>query len=76
MKTIQMTLDDELVHEVDEEVEKMGTSRSAFTREALRKMLDYYRERERVQRHIAGYRKQPSQPGEFDDWEDEQVWVD
>jgi hypothetical protein len=34
------------------------------------------RERESERRHRAGYERQPIQPGEFDDWEAEQVWGD
>jgi metal-responsive CopG/Arc/MetJ family transcriptional regulator len=36
MRTIQMTLDDELVESVDKLVKELNTSRSAFTRDALR----------------------------------------
>ena len=36
MKTVQMTLDDELVLEVDKVVKKLKTSRSAFARRALK----------------------------------------
>jgi len=35
MKTVQMTLDDELVEAVDALVKKLHTTRSAFTRKAL-----------------------------------------
>ncbi len=76
MKTVQMTLDEELVTEVDEAVEKLGTTRSAFTREALRSSLASLREKELERRHAEGYRRHPVRPGEFSDWEDEQVWVD
>jgi metal-responsive CopG/Arc/MetJ family transcriptional regulator len=76
MKTIQMTLDEKLIDEVDKEVKKLGTTRSAFTRDALRKILAYYHELESEQKQIEGYKKNPVNPGEFDDWEDEQVWID
>ena len=36
MRTVQMTLDDELVDEVDKVVKKLKTTRSAFARQALR----------------------------------------
>jgi metal-responsive CopG/Arc/MetJ family transcriptional regulator len=36
MRTIQMTLDDELVASVDQVVKKLKTTRSAFARKALR----------------------------------------
>lgn len=76
MKTIQMTFDEELIDEVDKEVKKLGTTRSAFTREALRKILVYYHELELEKKQIEGYKSQPVKSGEFDNWEDEQVWVD
>lgn len=76
MRTIQMTFDEELINEVDKEVKKLGTTRSAFTREALRKFLVYYRELELEKKQIEGYKNNPVKSGEFDDWEDEQVWVD
>ncbi len=76
LKTIQMTLDDELVEEVDGVVKRLGTTRSAFTRKALRRaLLEIQIEAlEAMQRR--GYEKHPVIPGEFDDWELEQVWPD
>ncbi|HAK47169.1 MAG TPA: CopG family transcriptional regulator [Spirochaeta sp.] len=76
MKTIQMTLDESLVMEVDEEVKKLHTSRSAFTREALKKHLDYHRMLELEEKHRRGYKNHPASSKEFSEWEDEQVWVD
>jgi len=74
MKTVQMTLDESLVEEVDRAAEALGTSRSAFTREALRTALARRREQELERRHRAGYEKQPVTPGEFDVWEGEEAW--
>ena len=76
MKTVQMTLDEDLVKEVDRVVRRLGTTRSAFTREALAAALERIRERELEQRHHEGYRRHPVATGEFDDWETEQVWID
>jgi len=76
MKTIQMTLDDDLVTEVDTVAKKMGTSRSGFTRKALRQALVKIEEEELERRHREGYLQHPVEPGEFSDWEDEQVWGD
>jgi metal-responsive CopG/Arc/MetJ family transcriptional regulator len=39
MKTVQMTLDEQLVKAVDRAARKLGTTRSGFTREALRSAL-------------------------------------
>jgi len=76
MRTVQMTLDDTLVQEIDQVVKKLGTTRSAFAREALRAALAQMARQEMEQRHREGYRRKPVQRGEFSDWEDEQVWVD
>ena len=40
MRTVQMTLDEELLASVDEAAKKLNTTRSAFTRKALRDALD------------------------------------
>jgi len=76
MKTVQMTLEDELVDDVDRVVSELRTTRSAFTREALRAALRAYRERQMEERHREGYEKLPSGPEEFGVWEDEQEWGD
>ena len=76
MKTVQMTLDDELVRDVDEMVERLGTTRSAFTREALRRALEAIRIEALEDKHRRGYQQHPVRPGELEDWEAEQVWPD
>jgi len=74
MQTVQMTLDEELVKEVDSIVKKTKTSRSAFTRDALAQAIRYYRQLELEKKQQQGYLKHPISKGEFDSWEDEQVW--
>jgi len=74
MKTVQMTLDESLVEEVDRAAAELGTTRSAFTREALRTALARRAEQELEHRHRAGYAAKPVVPGELDGWDDEQVW--
>ena len=76
MKTVQMTLDDSLVEAVDRAVQSLGTTRSAFTRDALQAALLSLKEKEMERRHRVGYEHKPVEPGEFSDWEDEQVWSD
>ena len=71
-----MTLDAELVSAVDKAARRLGTSRSAFAREALRVALRRLEERSREEKHREGYRRKPPKRGEFTDWENEQVWVD
>ena len=76
MKTVQMTLEEDLVRAVDQAAQNLGTTRSAFTRDALRESLTRLQEREFERRHRLGYERKPVEPGEFSDWEDEQVWGD
>ena len=76
MKTVQMTLEEDLVQRVDRMVRKLGTTRSAFTRDALKAALARLREQELERKHREGYERVPVEPGEFDDWLDEQVWPD
>lgn len=76
MKTVQMTLDDDLVDAIDKAARRLGTSRSAFTRKALRHALAGLRTQELERKHRRGYERHPVKPDEFDLWEDEQVWPD
>lgn len=76
MKTVQMTLDDELVEAVDKTVKKLKTTRSAFTRKALKNAINNIRETELEKRQIKGYLKHPINNNEFSVWENEQDWGD
>ena len=74
IKTIQMTLDETLLEQVDSTSTKLGLSRSAFIREALRQAMEQVRVAELERKHAMGYARHPIQPGEFDVWEAEQAW--
>jgi len=76
MKTVQMTLDDDLVEAVDKLVKELKTTRSAFTREALRDAIKRLNVRRLEDKHRRGYERQPVKEGEFSDWEAEQEWGD
>jgi len=76
MKTVQMTLDDDLVRDVDEIVKQQKTSRSEFTRKALRQALIQVRNEQLEKAHKIGYEKKPVALEEFSVWEDEQDWGD
>lgn len=76
MKTVQMTLDENLVKAVDSAAKKLRTTRSAFTREALRSALKEVRVRDLESKHREGYKRKPVKRGEFSDWESEHVWGD
>ncbi len=74
MRTVQMTLDDALVQEIDHVVKQLGTTRSAFARQALRAAIAQVRRQDMERKHRQGYARKPVTRGEFSDWEDEQVW--
>ena len=76
MKTVQMTLDENLVKAVDAAVKKLGTTRSAFTRGALRAAVKEVHVKDLESRHREGYKRKPVKRGEFSGWESEQVWGD
>ncbi len=76
MKTIQMTLDDELVAAVDHVVKKLKTTRSAFTRKALRNALKQVSSDLLEKKHKKGYVERPVGKAEFSGWESEQEWGD
>lgn len=74
MKTVQMTIDETLLAEVDQAVTALQTNRSAFMREALLGALRRLRLQMLETQHQRGYVQHPVQPDEFDGWETEQVW--
>jgi metal-responsive CopG/Arc/MetJ family transcriptional regulator len=71
-----MTLDESLVARVDRVARRLGTTRSGFTRDALRDALARQATREKERRHRKGYKTRPVQRGEFDAWAAEQSWPD
>lgn len=74
MKTIQMTIDEPLLTEVDQLIQTLEMTRSAFIREALELALKWHEIADMEAKHAKGYARHPVEPGEFDVWEDEQVW--
>jgi metal-responsive CopG/Arc/MetJ family transcriptional regulator len=76
MRTVQMTLDEELVEAIDRVSKQLSTTRSAFTRKALREALARYNLKQLEQQHRQGYEKDPVVEGEFSIWEMEQAWGD
>ena len=76
MKTVQMTMELELVERVDARANLLGTTRSAFTRDVLRAALERLDERDLEVRHLEGYRRQPVTRDEFDVPEADRAWGD
>ena len=71
-----MTLDDELVKSVDELVRELETTRSAFTRDALREAIHRYKIGRLEEKHQKGYELHNVNREEFNVWEKEQDWGD
>jgi metal-responsive CopG/Arc/MetJ family transcriptional regulator len=71
-----MTLEDELVNAVDQAARRLGTTRSAFTREALRDALRQIRVRELERKHALGYARRPVRRRELSGWRSDQAWGD
>jgi metal-responsive CopG/Arc/MetJ family transcriptional regulator len=76
MRTIQMTLDADLVKAVDRVSKQLHTSRSAFTRKALREALSRYSIEQMERKHRQGYELNPVAADEFSVWKKEQDWGD
>jgi len=76
MKTVQMTLDEDIVKAVDRVAKRLHTTRSAFTRTALREALARHSLQQLECKHRRGYENHPVCSSEFSVWEDEQAWGD
>ena len=76
MKTVQMTLDEDLVEAVDRVSRELNTTRSAFTRKALREALALHHTAQLERKHRQGYEQRPVTADEFSVWEQEQAWGD
>ncbi|GBD95387.1 MAG TPA: CopG family transcriptional regulator [Nitrospirae bacterium] len=76
MRTIQMTLDDDLVEAVDKLAKKLKTTRSAFARKALREAIKQANISALEKKHKRGYENYPVGKTEFGVWESEQEWGD
>ncbi len=76
MRTIQMTLDDDLVEAVDKLAKKLKTTRSAFARKALREAIKQVNISALEKKHKRGYESYPVGKTEFGVWESEQEWGD
>lgn len=65
MRTVQLTLNEDLVKAVDKVAAELGTTRSGFTREVLRAALVRAKERALEKKHREGYLRKPPRRGEF-----------
>lgn len=75
MRSIQLTLDEDLANEINLVASQLKITRSALVRQALSQACLQLREKEQERRHQKGYARLPIDSDEFTDWENEQVWV-
>ena len=76
MKTIQVTIDETLLDEVDRAIMTLDTTRSAFVREALKQALQRYRIEQLEKQEAEAFARLPMDPEEVLEWQAEQVWGD
>jgi len=76
MRTVQMTLEDDLVKSVDQAAKKLRTTRSAFARLALKEALRNLKIKHLEHQHRQGYQAHPAVREEVGVWEKEQAWGD
>jgi metal-responsive CopG/Arc/MetJ family transcriptional regulator len=66
MKTIQLTIEESLLNEVDLAIQGLDTTRSAFILGALQQALTQLKLRQMEKLHTKGYVKYPVEIGEFE----------
>ncbi len=74
LKTIQVTLPEDLLRRVDAMVNELATTRSAFTRAAFENALRRQHIMQMEKQDAEGYAYQPSNPDEVTPWEALQDW--
>jgi metal-responsive CopG/Arc/MetJ family transcriptional regulator len=76
MRTIQITIEEELLERLDQAIAELGANRSAFIRQALQQALHTLHIRQLEEQQRRGYAQHPVAPDEFDLWESERRWGD
>lgn len=74
METIQLTVDESLLAEVDKATHSLAMSRAAFVHLALELALRNQKTIALEQQHARGYAAQPVKLAEIEEWESERVW--
>ena len=74
MATIELTVDEALLAEVDRVTRSLAMTRATFVRIALELALRNQKTIALEQQHAQGHARHPAKPDEFAEWEAEQVW--
>jgi metal-responsive CopG/Arc/MetJ family transcriptional regulator len=73
MKTIQITIDPELLHKIDNDKEAMKKGRSGFLRQAVQYYLEQKRLKSISEQYCSGYRRESEINDDLISWENEQL---
>jgi len=74
METIQVTIEDSLLAEVQQATDALQITPSDFIKVALERAVQQREIIAKERRDAQGYAEQPQQPEEIEEWLDEQQW--
>lgn len=75
MKTIQITMDNDLLASLDQTEEVKRHGRSAVLRRAASEYLAHRRQAEITRQYQEGYSEDAGLGDDFSGWEDEAAWI-
>lgn len=74
METIQLSIDESLMAEVQQATNALKMTPSDFMKVALERALQQREIIAKERQHAQGYMAHPQQPEEIAEWQDEQEW--
>ena len=74
METIQLSIDESLMAEVQQATNALKMTPSDFMKVALKRALQQREIIAKERQHAQGYMAHPQQPEEIEEWQDEQEW--
>jgi antitoxin component of RelBE/YafQ-DinJ toxin-antitoxin module len=74
METIQLTLDESLMAEVQQATNALMMTPDDFIKVALERAVQQRDIIAKERQHAEAYAKHPQQPEEIEEWQDEQYW--
>ena len=74
METIQLTIDEALLAEVQQATTALQMTPSDFIKVALERALQQREIIAKERQHAQGYLNQPQQPEEIEEWQGKQEW--
>ena len=74
METIQLTIDESLLAEVQQATNALQMTPSDFIKVALERALQQREIIAKERQHAQAYLDQPQQPEEIEEWQSEQDW--